>query len=423
MEEWQQAAESLSKGNYERIEQLLQEQQEAAQQSGQLAMAAFLMAASQICLTCQQLRFERDLHQQALESASQREREIRKQLATIVETLSFNASLDIRALDEALAASTITDSLFREQGEPETDKPKGLLHSIQQHLSPEPSLPVTQRIHLKELAQSAQAPIALPGHPVDPDSPLLTVYCLGQFQAYLNNQPVESWPSGKGKSILKYLVTHRKRPIAKEVLMELFWPEANSSAARNNLNVAVYALRQMLRNVNPDYSHILFQDDRYLLNPELDVWVDAEEFLEQYEIAQGYEKGRDLVSAIRTYSTAETLYRGEFFQEDRYEEWIIPVRRDFQIRHLDILTQLSNYYFKRQDYGACTTTCNKMLAVDSCLEDAHRLLMRCYSRQGQYYLALRQYHQCLSMLEQELEIAPAPQTVQLFEKIRRHEPV
>jgi DNA-binding SARP family transcriptional activator len=455
MEEWQQAVKQLSNGHYDQFEQLLQAQQEAAQRSGQLAVAAFLVAASQICLTCQQLQFERELHQRALEDASRREHELRKQLVTIVDMLSLNGPMDAGVLDDMTAASTVPAPLVGDQLEPETDKPKSLLQVIQQHLEPAPSLPATHRSNLMrsdseeqheesvplptikgdvlergskdvpETQETSRAPVVFPGHPEDPDlpSPSLTVYCFGQFQAYLDDQPVDPWPSGKGKSIFKYLVTNRKRSIAKEVLMDLFWPEANPSAARNNLNVAIYALRQTLRKVNPDFSHVLFQGGHYQLNPELTVWVDAEEFLEQYRIAQEYEKGGDMVSAIHSYSTAETLYLEEFFQEDRYEEWIIPIRREFQVKYLAVLTRLNNYYFERQDYGACIATCNKMLAVDSCLEDAHRLVMRCYSREGQYHLALRQYHQCVSMLEQELEVAPSPQTTQIFEKIRRHDPV
>ena len=46
---------------------------------------------------------------------------------------------------------------------------------------------------------------------------------------------------------------------------------------------------------------------------------------------------------------------------------------------------------------------------------------RRYGRQGQHYMALRQFHLCAEALERELDVAPAPATVQLHERIRRHE--
>jgi DNA-binding SARP family transcriptional activator len=44
--------------------------------------------------------------------------------------------------------------------------------------------------------------------------------------------------------------------------------------------------------------------------------------------------------------------------------------------------------------------------------------MRCYLRQGQRHLALRQYHLCVEALEQELDVPPMPATVELYRQIR-----
>ncbi len=71
----------------------------------------------------------------------------------------------------------------------------------------------------------------------------------------------------------------------------------------------------------------------------------------------------------------------------------------------------------------CITVCLKLLGCDNCREDAHCRLMRCYSRQGQLQLALRQYHSCAAALRTELDVAPAPATTDLFNRIRRREVV
>ena len=64
-----------------------------------------------------------------------------------------------------------------------------------------------------------------------------------------------------------------------------------------------------------------------------------------------------------------------------------------------------------------------MLAADSCREDAHCRLMRCYARLEQYPPALRQYQACVEALRTELDVQPSPATVELYERIRRREPV
>jgi DNA-binding SARP family transcriptional activator len=69
------------------------------------------------------------------------------------------------------------------------------------------------------------------------------VFFLSEHRVLLDGNRVSDWPNVRGKSIFNYLVTHRRRPVPREVLMNLFWPEVGSEAARNNLNVAIYGLQ------------------------------------------------------------------------------------------------------------------------------------------------------------------------------------
>lgn len=262
-----------------------------------------------------------------------------------------------------------------------------------------------------------------PAEPIESSVPSLAVYCLGLFRAYQNDQPIQAWPSNKGQTIFKYLLAHRYRPIAKEVLMELFWPEATPEAARNNLNVAIYGLRRALRQGYPEFSHVLFQNDAYLLNPALHIWIDAEEFTQQIRAGQRLMLHGELEQAIYADRAAEALYQGEFFEEDRYEDWILPLRQSLQDEYLTLLDRLSRHYLKQAAYDACILMCGKLLTIDSCREHAHRRLMRCYSRQGHHHLALRQYQLCVEALQRELEVEPDQATQALYAQIRQHRPV
>jgi DNA-binding SARP family transcriptional activator len=248
----------------------------------------------------------------------------------------------------------------------------------------------------------------------------LLVYCLGLFRVYQDEQPVEDWPSSKGKAVFKYLVTHRERPVVKDVLMDLFWPDIPAETARNNLNVAIYGLRQALRKTHPSYSHVLFINDCYLLNPELHIWLDYEAFLGIIATARELEESGDLEATIREYSKAETLYQGEFLAEDRYEDWLLPLRENLQAEYLSLLDRLNLHFFEKQDYQACIHLCRKMLSIDPCSEEAHRHLMRCFFERGQSYLALRQYYLCVEALKEGLNVAPSSITKELYEYIHRH---
>jgi DNA-binding SARP family transcriptional activator len=250
------------------------------------------------------------------------------------------------------------------------------------------------------------------------DAPSLEVYLLCPFQVLLDGEPVSGWPNCRGKAIFKYLIAHRRRPIPKEVLMDTFWPDADPDCARNNLNVAVYGLRKILASVNASVSYVLFQDNHYLLNPDVAIWVDSEAFMEHVRRGKDLDRKGDRASAIAEYRAADTIYQGELLIDDRYEDWLLDLRQQFQDAYQHALEQLGEYHFTNGDYDFCIAYSGKILAVDACNEGAHRRLMRCYSRLGQPHLVVRQYRQCMETLSKELQLSPSQETRQLFMLVR-----
>jgi len=439
------ATELLHAGRYERLAELFHRVQLSYDRKGDTIPAHVLVLAQRICLACSQSHAEADWHQQAREEAALREENLRHQLITLLEMVSERDLSVVPGEWDLLPASPSAALGPPAPDLPEPTEPLSLWQRIQGvlhwRLGPQPPDEVASEISVGEgvhgpspfpaqatagepLRTSRPARGAAPTRSsetekrAEPAPPSLVVYCLGPFRVYQDDQPVDDWPSSKGKAIFKYLVTHRERPVVKEVLMELFWPGAHPDAARNNLNVAIYGLRQALRKGRPSFSHVVFQDDCYLLNPDLQIWVDAEEFAKRFKAARDLEQRGELATAMREYHAAEALYQGEFLEEDRYEDWLVPQRQRFQDDYLSLLDRLSRCYSDKGDQAACVTVCRKMLATDPCREEAHRRLMRCYNRQGQPYLALRQYHLCVETLKEELDVPPTQETTALYEHVR-----
>lgn len=266
----------------------------------------------------------------------------------------------------------------------------------------------------QSVADSANASV------VAADMPTLTVHMLGPFRAALNDRPVESWPSGRGRAVFKYLLAHRERALPRDVLMDAFWPDAEPEAARNSLNVALHGLRQALRAAD-DLPVVIFQDGAYRLHPELQLWLDSDEFERRVIAGRRFEAAGQIAAAAAAYEVATGLYQGDFMADDPYDEWPVITRERLRIAYLDTLDRLSQIYFSQGQYGSCASLCQHMLTQDNCREDAHCRLMRCYSRQGQHYLALRQYQLCVKTLRDELDVEPALTTTQLYERVRRRE--
>lgn len=461
--DWRAAAQLLQAGHYQQAADVLQTLQSGAS-ADNLLLTLLLGSVQQICLTCLQYHDDVERYQHASALAAQREHQLRQHGQTILHQLTGQTSPEAaRQLTQAIPApppgglrqrlqnllGRSKPAVFTEQTlplmpalapEPDTPAPLPAAEHVEPpppaaepatdgpRLPPSPPLfsqphtpadePVTITVEDRAYPEAATSEA-----PAEPRPPLLTVYCLGAFQVYLDDQPIGEWVSGKGQLIFKYLVTHRERPVPKEVLMDLFWPEANAEAARNNLNVAISGLRRALRQHHAGFSHVVFHNDAYLLNPELDVWVDVEEFSQHYRAGQRYELAGEVALAMQEYQLAEAFWQGEYLADDRYEDWPRAQRQRLQEEYLDLLDRLSRYHLEQQHYESCLVLCNKMLGLDSCHEEAHRRLMRCYAQQGHHHLALRQYHLCVAALKRELDVPPDQPTQALYAQIRRRRPV
>jgi DNA-binding SARP family transcriptional activator len=471
---WRLACERIENGEYEQAAAVLDAVQMSSTEGEAALLAPILKAVRRLCLACKQYQEETEWHRQAYEEAGRREQELREQLYTILHLIGNGHGSGVSQMPEALAIP-LSMSEGSDHASPGFAQNSGLWRRIltrirqrrprQTMLSTSSNVPLAatkqarpspitpSNVSSEKKEQARPSPIAPPdvsseetvqasiprqekpeqATPTPPDlgqdmhgkraGPSLFVYSLGPFRVYQDDQPIDKWTSNKSKSIFKYLATHRERPTPKEVLMELFWPDLAPDAARNNLNVAIYGLRQTLRQTHPSFSHILFQDDCYLINPTLDVWVDCMAFEEYVAAAQALEKSRNLEGMIRAYHMAEALYEGEFMAEDRYEDWPAFQRQHLQTQYLALLQHLSRHYLDRGDYATCASVCNKMLIIEPCNEQAHRRLMRCYSRQEQPYLALRQYHLCVERLREDLDAPPSEKTEILYQQIRQGERV
>lgn len=257
-------------------------------------------------------------------------------------------------------------------------------------------------------------------HPADSgDQALkLSVHLFGEFKASLHDREIKRWPRGKGQKIFKYLLLRRAAPVRKERLMETFWPDIEMRAARNNLNVSIYYLRQDLSRYHKTFAFVSYRDDCYSLNPELSLWVDTEAFDQYVKVAQQYDARHDTGQAIAHYRLAEALYQGDCLLDDD-EEWASLIRQAYRMKYLGVLEYLGDRMMEAGEHQECATLWQKAVMLDSCNEQAHQRIMYCYWQMGQRQMALRQYQICEESLQKELGLAPASQTRQLLEQIRQ----
>lgn len=414
--DWPRACELLKEAQYKLVAEFLHKVEIENEQSGNVILAEILAAIRQICLACDQCQAGAEWYWQAYEEASGREQILRQQLYTILELVGERGLLEAQARP-AISAPPIELSPVA-LNTPESATFRSLWQRLQSVLgwgstSPSPAQIAPRPTPEPPLAHPVErvaSPIAaLSDVATEEKSPAaaLAIYCLGPFQVWQNKQPITEWQSLKGQAILKYLVAHVGTAVAKDILMDVFWPEADAEAARRNLHQAIYSLRQTLKRGWADVQLIRFENDCYLLNPEVKLWVDFKEFERHAQMGRRLEAAGQLAEAAAEYNQAEGLYQGDFLEEDLYDDWTALLRERLFHTYLDLADRLSEYYRQEDDTAAAIALCQKILAKDKCHEEAHYRLMQCYQAQGQRPLAVRQYQLCAQALKAELNVVPS----------------
>jgi DNA-binding SARP family transcriptional activator len=247
----------------------------------------------------------------------------------------------------------------------------------------------------------------------------MVAYLLGEFRLMLEDQKLTSWSGVLGKSLLKFLMIQRPKPVTRGMLIAAFWPGVPLASAKNRLHVALYGLRTDLRRVCSK-PVVIHDRDTYTINPELTVWLDVEEFTRLKAAGTKLARTGSRDEAIRALQAASSLYQGDLMEDTPYAEWAAAERERLATAYVDLLAQLARMYFDDGRYQASVDTCRRLLARDPCWEQAHRLVMRSYLRLDEPHRAMAQFELCKRTLHTRLGMTPDPTTVALYESIRAH---
>lgn len=411
---WQTVLELLASGQYETAASMLEETAADTENKADPALKTLLRATREMCLAGNEYQAEAEFHKHAYQTASAREKQLREHLQALL----------------GLIVSRRTSSQ-QEHGAPTLPlRPPALLESkaqvpgilkrLQTLLGQSTAHP-TGSDHAGPNLPPAESDQSLQILQPESTGPALAIHCLGSFAVYQNDRLITDWNGLKGLTILKYLIAQGGRPVPKDILMEVLWPNGDPESVRRNLHQAVYSLRQVLRKQEPNFQHILFQNDAYHFNPELTLWIDFVQFERYARLGQQQEAAGDMESAMTAYAVADELYQGDFLEEDPYEEWAIPQRERLRTSYLRITERLAAYHMQHEEYAAAAAIAQKALRHEPSYEAAHRWLIRCFIAQGQRHLAVRQYQTLARLLQEELDLEPSQESKELYERLKENE--
>lgn len=251
--------------------------------------------------------------------------------------------------------------------------------------------------------------------------PGLKVYCLGEFKLFRGETEIveKEWRYKKSKQLFKFLLSMKDRGYQpKEVLMELLWPEEDFDKASNRLRVVMTFLRKILepkleRGVASSY--ILTRKDSFKLDLGMNGWTDMDEFKKELEL--GEKNKNDQSIAIQHYLNAESVYNGEFMEEDLYEDWCTEERDRLREKYLDLLTRIITIFKNKKEYKKCITYANKYLYYDKYAEKIYQSLMICYAHLANTAMVLETYGKCQKNIVDDLCSPLMKETEELYTEL------
>ena len=243
----------------------------------------------------------------------------------------------------------------------------------------------------------------------------LSVSLLGPFQVALDGQPVAAFESAKVRALLAYLAVDADRVHRRQSLAGLLWPDLPERSARANLRHALSLLRDAIGDRLADPPFLMADRDTIRFDAQSDYWLDVAAF-------RGLVASAD--AGIEHLEQAIALCRAEFLQgfsladSVAFEEWTI-LHRDWLHRDLvDALRRLTALYEQGGNPRRAIERSRRWAELAPWDEGAHRALMRLLALDGRRSEALAQYDACARLLREELDVAPAPETIALRDRIR-----
>lgn len=237
------------------------------------------------------------------------------------------------------------------------------------------------------------------GEDMAPDLATLRIRLLGEPSLQSGAGPLPPFDSVRATSLLAYLLVNRNAPQPRQRVAFLLWPDSTEPQALTNLRHLLHTLRRAL----PDADRFLHVTQRTVgWRADGPYWLDVAAFEDAL-----------LRSALEE---AVELYRGDLL-EGVDESWLRPERARLLRLYLGALERLAPILEARGEHAEAILCAERLLRHDPLQEEAYRLLMRMHEARGDRARAVRVYHVCAAVLDQELGVEPSQPTREAYEAL------
>jgi len=249
----------------------------------------------------------------------------------------------------------------------------------------------------------------------------LRIYLTGRISVEFGETLIEEreLAGRQGRLALAFLVSERHRPVTKDELISVVWPDTPPREIETALSAILSKLRSALKKTAPTRADVIeVRAGTIQMRLPSDVWVDLEDAANSIDEAEGALRSGDARQAWG-HAVALVIIARRPFLPGEEAAWIQARRtrlRSLLARGLHILSQITA---SNGEHALAVQYATEMIDLEPFQETGYRHLMQMHAEMGNRGEALRVFGKCREVLREELGADPSQETERVFLEILR----
>lgn len=228
----------------------------------------------------------------------------------------------------------------------------------------------------------------------------LTIEMFGPMRVLVGNEPIPRTRSRKALWLLALLALRAGRPVTRERVANMLWPDAESGLGSANLRPVMCDLRAAL---GDEGQRLRSKDPNMIVLEPSGAKIDVVEF------DAAFRKG--------DHTRAVELYRGQLL-EGCPEEWAVQERLIRETNCLAALQALGKSALEEDRPAEAVAHFTRAIALDPLRDGPRRGLMTALAAEGNVNAALQTYREFAQLISSEVCTTPDGETASLYERLR-----
>jgi SARP family transcriptional regulator, regulator of embCAB operon len=248
----------------------------------------------------------------------------------------------------------------------------------------------------------------------------LTAYLMGELCLVMGARiaRAERLPGKQGRLAAAYLLIEQRRPVSRDELADVLWPESLPRSFDVALSAIVSKLRAVLAELGMPRDTLTVAAGCYQFHLPQGSWVDVAAAITSVHLAEGALLAGRHGDAYGPAVVACSILRRPFLP-GADGAWIETQRRSLRAAQLRALDCLAEVHEWNGEHALALRAASEAVELEPYRESGYRRLMQLHEQGGDPAEAMRVYEHLAAVLEAELHTTPGPQTKHLAERLSK----